>query len=189
MSTLKTDEEITKLLEHENNVLRVVPIVDVKIIGSGNHGNQSRGEDTKNPGSQLRSKESQAVVAVTAELIGTQAAAELLGTSISAASSYRHGMNANRKVDAELQKEIDIKIGKVNKKVADKVDLLLELFNEERMMELKAVEIPGSAEKLVNIYDKINRRNDKNIGGESRPQVILYAPKQINVEQYITKEV
>lgn len=189
MSALKTDEEIKKLLEHENNALKSRNHVEVKIIGSGNHGNQSRGEDTKNPGSQLRSKESQAVVAVTAELIGTTAAAELLGTSTSAASSYRHGMNADRKPDAELQRQIDEKIGKVNKKVADKVDLLLDLLDEEKMLELKAAEIPSSAEKLVNIYDKINRRNDKNLGGESRPQVILYAPKQINVEQYITKEV
>lgn len=183
---LKSDEEIERLLSHANNGLNK-PGVQVKVIGSGKHGNQ--GHEPKNAGHQLRSKDDQATAGTLAHLIGGKNTAELLGTSESAVSHYKHGRNGSGVPNGELKTKIDEKLDKINEKVVDKVDQLLDIFAEDKMTELKAHEIPSSAEKLIAMFDKIKRRNDENGNNFVRPQVILWAPKQINITELISKEV
>lgn len=186
MSSIKSDDEIEDLLNHKNNSLHKLD-VQVKIIGSGNHGNGG----SKSHKTPDKNKDNHATLAVTAELIGVRKAGELFKTSESTVSNYKNGLNAIRDQDPELQQKIDEKLGKISNKIVDKVDILLDIFAEEKMGELKAGEVPSSVEKLVSTMDKINRRNERMNGdnGGFRPQVILYAPKQINISEYITKEV
>lgn len=186
MSSIKTDDEIDDLLNHKNNSLHKLD-VQVKIIGSGNHGNGG----SKSHKTPDHDKDNHATLAVTGELIGVKKTGELFKTSESTISNYMNGLNAQRDPDPELQRKIDEKLGRISTKIVDKVDILLDIFAEEKMEELKAGEVPASVEKLVSTMDKINRRNERiNGNGEGfRPQVILYAPKQINISEYITKEV
>jgi len=183
---LKSDEDFDKLLKHPNNGMNKITVA-TKVIGSGNHGNQSH--EGKNAGHQIRDKESQAIVGVLSTLIGGKVTAELMGTSESAVSSYKHGMNGSRVPNGELKSKIDEKLDRINDKVVDKVDQLLDIFAEDKMSELKAHEIPSSAEKLISMFDKIKRRNDENGSNYIRPQVLLWAPKQINITELISKEV
>jgi len=183
---LKSDEDFNMLLKHPNNGMNKISVI-TKIMGSGNHGNQSH--DGKNAGHQLRDKESQAIAGTLATIIGGNATAKLLDTSTSAVSSYKHGMNGSRVPNGELKSKIDEKLDRINDKVVDKVDMLLDIFAEDKMNELKASEIPSSAEKLISMFDKIKRRNDENGAGSIRPQVLLWAPKQINITELISKEV
>lgn len=183
MSSIKSDKEIEELLNHKNNTLKKVG-VEVKIIGSGNHGNGGAPKGSKYD----RNKDNHSTIAVTAELIGDKGAAQLLGTSQAQVSKYRRGLNSSNDPDPELQELTERKLGRISTKVVDKVDQLLELFADDRMNDLQPKEMPGAIEKLVNTYDKINRRHEKG-DGSNRPQVILYAPKQINISEYITKEV
>lgn len=186
MSSIKSDKEIEELLNHSNNTLHKVNVA-VKIIGNGNHGNQSH--DDKRKGHQDRDKDNHAAIAVLAELVGGKGAAEIMNTNQSAVSQYRNGKNASGKIDPELIAKTEEKLGRINEKIVNKVDQLLEIFIEDKMSELKANELPAATKSLIDTYDKINRRNDKNMGDNLRPQVVLYAPKQINISEYITKEV
>lgn len=181
MSSLKTDKEIEDLLNHKNNSLNKVKI---KVIGKGNHGNQGNVNGTPND----RNKDNHATVAVISELIGGKGAASLFNMSESTVSNYRNGKNAAGAVDAVLQDKVESKLNKINEKIVDKVDQLLEIFAEEKMEELKAGEIPSSIEKLINTHDKVNRRHEK-MPETNRPQVLLWAPKQINIENYVSQEV
>jgi predicted transcriptional regulator len=186
LSSIKSDEEIDDLLNHTNNSLHKVN-VQVKIIGSGNHGNQIN--DNKRAGHQDRDKDNHATVAVLAELIGGKSTSELLNVHPAIVSKYRNGKNGNNDIDPELIAKTEAKLEGITRKTVDKVDQLLEIFAEDKMEELKAAEIPSAAEKLINMVDKINRRHDKELGDNMKPQVILYAPKQININEYLTKEV
>lgn len=183
MSSIKSDEEIEALLNHKNNTLPKTG-VEVKIIGPGNHGKGGRKSGTPTD----RNKDNHATVAVTAELIGNKAASELFNVHPATVSNYVNGRNSNHVPDPVLQEKIEQRIGKINNKIVDKVDQLLEIFSEDVMVNLKPGEIPTSIERLVNTHDKINRRHEKG-DGSNKPQVILYAPKQINISEYITKEV
>jgi hypothetical protein len=183
---LKTDAEVEALLSHVNNGLNKIQ-VQVKTIGSGNHGNQSH--EGKNAGNQLRDKEDQAIVGTLATLIGGKATAELTGLHPAAISKYRNGRDANNVPNGESKKILDAKLDNINNRIVDKVDQLLDIFAEDKMSELKAHEIPSSAEKLISMFDKIKRRNDENGAGIIKPQVLLWAPKQINIGELISKQV
>lgn len=185
MSALKSDEEIERLLSHANNTLNK-PGVVVKIIGSGNHGNQDKSD--KKAGNQKRDKETQAIVATVATLVGNKVASELFDIGATQVSQYKNGKNASNIPNEDLKNKIDKKLDTINGKIIDKVDILLDIFAEDKMDELKANEIPSAAERLISMFDKIHKRNDKS-DGTIKPQVVLYAPKQINITEYVTKEV
>jgi len=183
MPSIKSDEEVELLLNHKNNAL-IKNGVKVKVIGAGNHGNGGN----HNGNNTTRSVEDKATIAVTAELIGGKNTSELLGVSESVVSRFRNGKTASDASDPNLREKIEEKLEGVRKKVVDKVDMLLDIFAEDKMLELDGKDIPSAVERLIGTYDKVNRRNEKN-DGIQKPQVILWAPKQINIDQYITKEV
>ncbi len=183
MSSIKSDEEIEKLLNHKNNSL-IRNGVQIKVPGKGNHGNGGNNSGVYTP----RTNEDKAVIAVTAELIGVKDTAALLDINSSVVGRYKNGKNGDGKANIELREVIEEKLEGVRKKVVDKVDMLLDIFAEDKMGELEGKEIPSAIERLVGTYDKVNRRNDKN-DNIMKPQVLLWAPKQININEYISKEV
>ncbi len=183
MSSIKSDDEIDRLLNHKNNSL-IRNGVQIKVPGKGNHGNG--GNNTGN--NTTRTTEDKAIIATTAELIGVKGTSELLNINPSVVSKFKNGKTANNDVDIALRDKIEGKLEGIRSKVVDKVDRLLEIFAEDKMDELEGKDIPPAIERLIGTYDKVNRRNDKN-EGITKPQVLLWAPKQINIDQYITKEV
>lgn len=183
MSSIKSDEEIEALLNHRNNSLHKNG-VKVKIIGSGQHGGGGNTSGTHTN----RTIEEKATIALTAEMIGNKNTAELLNVNSTVVGFHKNGRNGDHKPNLLLREAIEEKLEGVRRKVVDKVDTLLEIFAEDKMTELEGKEIPGAIEKLVGTYDKVNRRNDKS-DGIQKPQIILWAPKQINIDQYITKDV
>jgi len=176
----KTDEEIEELLNHKNNGL-----VKHKIIGSGNHGNHS---STKQP-DKKRTTEEKVEVAVLANLIGVKAAAVATDNHESTVSKFSRGLGTNNRPEVELVNGIEKRLGSVSEKVVDKVDILMEIFAEEKMAELKPNELPVAIEKMVSVVEKINKINGKDGSNSSRPVVIIHAPRQQPLEQYILKEV
>lgn len=189
-STFISDEDIEKLLKHKNNGInkvRIIPEVKIKVLGSGNHGNQST--DSKKSGEQLRGVEEKADVGVLATLIGNKGAGLLLGVGPTQVSQYKNGKNGSNVTDIELKTELDSRLGKLEEKAIDKVELFLEMISEEKASALNANEAATSAEKMVNIVDKIRRRNEDRVGDINRPQIHIYGPSQIKIDEYIVKEV
>jgi len=179
---LKTDKEVKDLLEHANNGMKKV---SVKIIGSGNHG---KGGCPEGADRRKLTIEDKVTVAATAELIGTVNAANLFDMSDAQVSQYKQGENGDGSKNPELKAALDSKLTGITKKIVDRVDDLLDIFAEDKMSELKAHEIPPAAERLVGMFDKIQRRNE-GIGNSLKPQVVLYAPRQININELLVKEV
>lgn len=178
----KSDDEVEEMLGHRNNGL-----VKIKIIGQGNHGNQSH---EKKKTERKDTVEQKAEVAVLASLIGNKMAGEITDTHPATVSKLVNGKNTNNTPDPALVSEVDKRLGRISDKAAEKVEVLLDIFQSEKMDELKASEIPQAAEKFVGIIERIRKGNDKNNGsGVSRPVVIIHAPQQQTIEQYITKEV
>src|SRR4030067_3186850 len=173
MSAFKTDEEIESLLNHPKNGLKKIN-VQVKIIGSGNHGKQS--EDSKKSGEQHRDLESKANVAVLAEFIGNKNAGLLMGMGPTQVSQYKNGKNASNVVKTDLVHAIDERLEKISKKTVNRVNTLLNIFVEDKMNELKPNEIPQAAKSLIEIFEKVNKSSDKNAGLVNKPSVVIYAP-------------
>lgn len=178
----KTDDEVAELLNHKNNGL-----VKIKIIGQGNHGNQSHAP--KDYSDAKDTTEKKAEVAVIATLVGQKMAAAITNTHPATVNKLVNGKNTNNDPDPALVSEVDKRLGRISDKAAEKVEVLLDIFAEDKMDGLKASEVPVAAEKLMNIIEKVRKGNDRNGGGVSRPVVIIHAPQQQTIEQYITKEV
>ena len=185
----KSDEEVDKLLNHDNNT--IPNNVEVKIIGSGNHDNHDKGSKKNGNGEQIRGAEDQSQIGVLAKLIGNKATSALTGVGPTQVSQHKNGKNSNNKVVSELVEEQEAKLDFLGQKAIDKVDAFLELLDEDKMLELKAKDIPAAASKMMDIADKIKRRNQVHVDEDraSRPQIHFYAPVQMKVDQYLTKEV
>jgi hypothetical protein len=184
-SIYKTDEEVEILLNHPKNGLKKID-VEVKIIGKGNHGGQGNGSGKRRD----LSIEDKTQIATLAHLIGGKATSEITGTHATHVSQLKNGRNSNSQPEPEVLARMGERIEKISDKALEKVGALIEMFSEEKASELKASEIPGAAEKMAGIFEKISKHNqDLGIGANSKPTVILYAPRQINIDQYISKEV
>ena len=183
----KTDEEVEELLNHKNN--RIKAEVSVKTLGSGNHGNHDKGD--KKAGEQVRGPEEQSQIGVLAHLIGNKATTVLTGVGATQVSQHKNGKNSNNTVVPELVEEKEARLDLLGDKAMSKVDMFLELLDEEKMLELKAKDIPQAASRMMDIADKIKRRNQvrEDEAKASRPQIHFYAPVQMKVDQYLTKEV
>ncbi len=98
MSSIKSDDEIDRLLNHKNNSLHKTG-VQVKVIGKGNHGTGG-----SKPGTiPDRDKDNHASIAVTAELIGQKATSDLLGVAHATVNKYANGKNSDGKPDKEKE--------------------------------------------------------------------------------------
>lgn len=186
----KSDEEVDELLNHQNNSIPP-KTVEVKIIGSGNHGNHDKGNKKNGNGEQVRGPEAQSQIGTLAHLVGNKAASALTGVGETQVSQHKNGKNSNNKVVTELVEESESRLDSLGNLAVDKVEMFLELLDEDKMLELKAKDIPAAASKMMDIADKIKRRNQVHVDEvrASRPQIHFYAPVQMKVDQYLTKEV
>ena len=187
-SLFKSDEEVEELLEHENN-----SVVKIKNLGSGNHGNHDTGGKKNNEGDQVRGEEAQSEIAVLAELIGNKATSKLTGVGETQVSQHKNGKNSNGDVKTGLVLNKNEKLDFLSDKASDKVGLFLDMLSAEKLDDMKAKDIASSAGKMADIAMKLKTRSPNPFGfdgsGNGRPQIHFYAPVQLNVEEYITKEV
>lgn len=193
MSTFKSDDEVLSLLSSLSPSKSIdeeagpTPLIKHKCIGSGNHGSHS--SEDKKKGSQLRSVEDKSDIAVLAEMVGNKAASELTGVGATQVSQYSRGKNASNISDIELIEETDKRLGKLEEKTIDKVDLFLSLISEEKALELPADRLASSTDKMINVLDKLRRRNEKLDERAKLPNIIIQGPAMVKMDQYITKEV
>jgi predicted transcriptional regulator len=187
-NTFRDSEEVDRLLGHDNNASKVIDVEVKNVIkGSGNHGKHDRGD--KREGEQLRDTESKADVGVLAEILGNKTAGALLGIGPTQVSQYKNGKNGSNVTDIELRKEMDQRLGVLEEKAVDKIDLFLEMINNERVEALKANDMASSAEKMVNVLDKLRRRNEKSTELANKPIIHIHGPAMVKADQYLTKEV
>ena len=183
----RTDRDIDELLGHENNVFKS-DYANIKKLGLGNHGNHDNGNGKKN-GNQIRDSQQQVDVAVLDEIIGGKATSKLLDIGETQDSQHRNGKNSNNDVSIELVKEKEKRLELLGEKAIDKVDLFLNMIKQEKVEEMKVKDIASSAEKMVNIHDKIRRRNENRLNENMRAQINFFGPTQVKVDEYIVKEV
>lgn len=186
-SIFPTDEEVEKLLSHEKNGL-VRAGVEVKIIGKGNHGNGGLGEPGQNRPAN-RSLESKADISVLANLIGVKATSEILDVSPAVVSKKKNGKTSSDAPDPELVIERDKRLGIVSEKALDRVDILLDVISEEKMNGLSVKDAAVTAEKMVNVFDKLKKKDPREMGNDGRPSVVFYAPRQVTLNDYRIQEV
>jgi len=193
MSTFKSDEEVLSLLENSSHgngndeKMGPIALIKHKAIGSGNHENHDRGDKKK--GKQLRDTEDKADVAVLAEVVGNRAAGALLGVGETQVSQYKNGRNASNITDPELVDSTDKRLGILEETTIDKVDLFLSLIQDDKVAELSADKLASSADKMVNVLDKLRRRNEKKEERAKLPNIIIQGPAMVSMDQYATKEV
>jgi hypothetical protein len=161
----KSDEEVETLLSHPNN-----GITKHVFIGRGNnpncggHGN----------GSESRlSIQDKADIATLALLVGNKAAAELTGEHPANVSQIKNGKNGLGKPESGTRAATDRKIGAIKSAALDKVDILLGVINEDKISELGAKDAATTAEKMINIFDKLGPKTPV----IEKANVIFYSPK------------
>jgi hypothetical protein len=180
----KSDDEVLELIGHENNAM-----VKLKIIGSGNHDNHDR--SNKKAGDQVRGPEKQAQIATLAKLVGNKATSELTQVGPTQVSQHKNGKNSNNEVVKELIDDSEARMDILGNKAVDKVQILLDMLDEEKASDLKAKDIPAAAQKMMDVAERIKKRNQviRDETGAAQPQIHFYAPVQLKIDQYVKKEV
>jgi len=190
----RSDEEIDELLSHDNNGAKTKnnSTVKIKNIGSGNHLNHDHGDKKSGDHSQVRGAAEQAKIAVLAEVVGNKAASEMTGVGETQVSQHKNGKNSNNDISTELVNNTTGKLNYLSDKASDKVDLFLNMLSSDKIEDMKPKDIATAAGKMTDIAMKLKTRSPNPFGpdgGHGRPQIHFYAPVQLNVEEYITKEV
>ena len=180
----KSNEEVEELLSHSNNAM-----VKLKIIGSGNHGNHDKSD--KKAGDQVRGPEKQGQIATLAKLVGNKATSKLTGVGPTQVSQHKNGKNSNGDVKVELIEDSEARMDALGQKAIDRVEMFLDMLVEEKAQDLKAKDIPAAAQKMMDVAERIKKRNQivRDETGAAQPQIHFYAPVQLKVDQYVKKEV
>jgi len=174
----KSDEEVDRMLSHSRNGARV------SILGVGNspgsHGNNY-------VGAVRRTTEEKADIAVLANLLGNQATSEMLSLTPPRVSHIKNGLDGKGKPDQKLKEVIDGRLSHLRNRALDKVELFMEMLSTEKSLKMKGRDLASSAERFVNIYEKLGPRN-ANPAGLS-VQVIFHAPRIKESSDYQTIDV
>jgi hypothetical protein len=175
----KSDDEIEALLNHKNNK------VSHKGIGYGGNPNSGgHAGDNKTTYEKIPLEE-KAKLGTLAALIGNKNTAELTGLPTARISQFRNGKNGS-KVDESLKMALLERKDKIQDTCISKVDMFLSMLTEDRVESMDTKDIASSAEKIVNIYDKLGPKNP-NAGNQIMIQ--FYAPKMREVADMVTIEV
>lgn len=168
----KSDEETERMLEHKNN--------GTKVIGIGKGGNVNSGGNGKGSEKRLTIEE-KSEIGTLATLIGIGYTAELTGEHKSAVSHYKNGINGNGNVNKELREENNKRLNIIRNEAINKVELFMNMLNEEKAAKMKGKDLASTAEKMVNIFDKLGPKSGINI---ERATVIFHAPRVRKPEDY-----
>lgn len=166
----KEDLEIETLLNHPRNILH-------KSIGQG----KSVFPHPNGIGSESRlTIQDKAEIAILATLVGNKAAAKLTGEDPSNVSRMKNGVTNNGGEDASIRAATAAKLAPIQAKAVDKVDMLLNIIREDNLGDLGPKDAAITAEKLVNIFEKITPVKVT----DNRINVVFYSPAKREVSSY-----
>ena len=160
----KSDAEVESLLNHPNNKAIVIG------MGKGNSLNSTRGTDVSRT---KRTTEEKSDIAVLGELLGNRVAGPMMGVSSDRVSLYRSGRTGTR-IDEDLRVENAKRLDTIRTKAIDKVELFLEMLNNDKAIKMRGRDMAASAEKMVNIFEKLGPKVNQ---PGSNIQIIFHAPK------------
>ena len=143
----KSDEEAETLLSHPNNGMS-----KHTFIGRGN--NPNCGGNGNGSGSRLTIQD-KADIGMLASLVGNKAAAELIGENPTAVSHYKNGVNGLGKPEAGTMAATKNRFSPIRESALDKVEMLLNVINDDKANQLDAKGAAIAAEKMVSIVEKL----------------------------------
>ena len=163
----KSDEEVDILLNHKNNG------VAHKGLGQGQNPN-SGGKATlyRNEYEKIE-VEDKAKIGTVAAIIGNKNTAEMTGLSDVRVSQFRRGMNGSKPDEALRSKLLERKTA-IQDTCIDKVGMLLDLVSQDRAEAMDTKDIAGTAEKFVNIFEKLGPKNPE---AGNKIMIQFFAPK------------
>ena len=172
----KSDSEVETLIASPNN------LINHKVLGAGNHGNQGNRNST--PHSTL-TEEARARIGILASLIGDKATSELTGVARPSVTNLKNGNNLSGKPDEILQKNLDSRRGVIQEKALERVESFIDMLGSSDLSD--DVKRSSIAERVANIFDKLTPKTPT-INAE-RAQIIFYSPKVKESTQYPIIEV
>lgn len=180
----KSDEEVNKMLDHENNgTKRNLPTVEIKGQGKGSNPNSGGNAGGKREKLDIETKSE---IAVLANLIGTKNTAEMIDKHPSAVSHYKNGHDGLMTRNPELIERTNSKINAIKADVLDKAGMFLSFLDEEKAAKMKGTALATCANKMVEIHDRLTPKiQGPNLG----VTVIFHAPRQRSSQDYSIIEV
>ena len=175
----KSDEEVDKMLDHENNGTRV----SIKGNGKGSNPNSGGNAGAKRENLDTETK---AEIAVLASLIGNKKTAEMIDKHPSAVSHYANGHDGLMTRNVDLVERTNAKIDRIKSEVIDKAGMFLSFLDEEKAKKMKGSALASVADKMVSIHDKLT---PKIITPNLGVNIIFHAPRQRNSKDYSVIEV
>ena len=175
-----SEKELKERLESPDNILNIIH----KVIGKGQHGNQTRTEDKKE-----KSQEERALIGLTAQVDTIKNTAEAFGVSTSSVSAYKQGvtsLNAETRSESkskELKEIITKKTSQVSETALDK---LMDFVDQVDVTNPKAAKhLTSTAKDLAEIFDKMRPVSKEHNG----VRVTILAPNMRPLDSYEIIEV
>lgn len=170
----KSDEEVEKMVNHENNATRV------SIKGNGKGSNPNSGGNAGEKREKI-SIEEKTQIAVLAHLIGNKETANLMDKHESAVSHYKNGHDGLGTRNPELIERTNSKINDIKRDVLDKAGMFLSFLDEEKAKKMKGVALASAASKMVDIHDRLTPKViQPNLG----VNIVFHAPRQRSSQDY-----
>jgi hypothetical protein len=175
----KSDDEIDVLLNHKNNGIVHRGLGKGQNPNSGGHAG-----DNKHTYDKIE-LEDKAKLGTLAAIIGNKNASELTGVHPVRLSQFKNGMNGS-KPDEELRPKLLERKAEIQETCISKVDLFLGMLTADRIEAMDTKDIAGSAEKIVNIYEKLG---PKNPDAGNKIMIQFFAPKVRELDEMQVIEV
>ena len=115
--------------------------------------------------------------------------AESYGVSESSVSAYKNGASSTttyHEGKGELKDYVDLTRDKIKSKAQNKLLLALKHMTEDKIKEVKPIELSTIAANMSRVVEKMTPKNE---GTTVNNNIVFYSPKQISKENYETLDV
>src|SRR5678815_5618476 len=112
--------------------------------------------------------------------------AEAYGVSESSVSAYKVGATSTttyHEPSSELKQTVDFTRDRIKSKAQNKLLLALKHMTEDKIKEVKPIELSTIAANMSRVVEKMTPRNE---GTTVQNNIVFYSPKQISKENYET---
>lgn len=167
----KEDSEVELLLDHPKNILHK----------SSEHGKPLFHHPNGTGSASRLTIQDKAEIAVLATIVGNKAAADLTGEDPANVSRMKNGVTTKGGDDNAIRAATAAKLAPIQAKAVDKVDMLLDIIQADKLGDLGIKDAAITAEKLVSIFEKITPIKDPT---SNRINVIFYSPAKREVSNY-----
>jgi hypothetical protein len=174
MKMLVVDDEEFEL--ELNKSMRVAEVVSLPAKGRGNN--------KATPDSLRKLIASDAINGASAASVS-----DAYGVSESSVSAYKNGATSTTTYHegrGELKDYVDMTRDRIKSKAQNKLLLALKHMTEDKIKEVKPIELSTIAANMSRVVEKMTPRNE---GPTVQNNIVFYSPKQISKENYETVDV